>query len=542
MKHITTILFLSFLFCLSAQDSYWVSYKNKLATKYSITKPEEFMNDKALARRLKFNIDINKTDLPVCSDYIKTIQSIGVEVRNQSKWLNGSLILTDDKSKVEQIRSLDFVKSIKKLNSQYSISNTNKLFVEQEKLVFNKTSEFDYGNALNQVEMLNGDEIHNLGFTGSNIEIAVMDNGFPSVDTNIYYQKAFDEGRIRIGYDFVNDNDTLFDSENGNHGNYVISTMVSFLEGEIIGTAPDATYYLFSTEDNTSEGLQEEYNWAMAAEMADTLMGPNAILSTSLGYSNGFNNSADEHTYADMNGNTTPITIAADLAASKGFLVINSAGNEGDNNWVYLTAPADGDSVLCVGAVNSEKKLVDFSSRGPSYDGRIKPNVCAKGRNVLGVSTDERLVSINGTSFSCPIISGMAACLWQAFPDKSNMEIFNAIEQSAHLYNSPNDSLGFGIPNFKTAYDLLKNEFGDNFILYPNPVKGSLNITIPKELKDRTLNVEIYDEVGHLHYTKEFFSDYFLEVLNIPINLANGTYFLNLSNEKNIFKTKFVKN
>lgn len=542
MKYFLVLLVTILINQVNAQDKYWVSYKNKAASIFNIENPNEFMSENALARRVKHNIKINHTDIPVCKSYTQTISDMGVEVNKSSNWLNGSLLYIEDVSKVSLIENLPFVKSVKKLSTTKTKATKDK-FKLSEVLINEK--EFDYGDGLNQIKMLSGNSLHELSFKGEGIEIAIMDNGFPNVNTNKFYQKAYKEGRIRVGYDFVNDNDTVFDNKNGNHGNYVISTMVSDIKGELVGTAPEATYYLFSTEDSYSEGLHEEYNWALAAEMADSLMGENAIISTSLGYSNGFDNLSDEHTYQDMDGNTTPITIAADLAASKGFLVINSAGNEGDNNWKYITAPSDGDSVLCIGAVMPNGTLASFSSRGPSADGRTKPNVCAQGLAAVGVNAFEKIVRINGTSFSCPITSGMAACLWQAFPEKSNMDIFFAIEKSAHLYSNPNDNLGYGIPNFYLSYLFLLNEdIPDNeMVLFPNPVLSFITFNLKNEELESNFIAEIYNLNGELMISQNF-------IKNVEINryvfeelstLSTGTYFLSIQTKKERFQTKFIK-
>lgn len=543
MKSFFSLLFISLLFYANAQNKYWVTYNNKDASLYNINEPEEFLSEKALARRSKYNIAIEKTDLPVCEKYISTIKNLGVEIKNSSKWLNGTVVIIDDTLLVQKIQNLEFVKNIIPLssdNNKIVKSKFNNQIVE----INYKELTTEYGAGLNQIQMLKGDSLHYMSYKGEGIEIAVMDNGFPGVDTNKYYQKAFQDGRILKGYDFVNDNDTVFDGGNGNHGNYVISTMVSDEEGKMVGTAPDAIYYLFSTEDNANEGIAEEINWAMAAEMADNLMGIHAIISTSLGYSNGFNNGTN-HTYTDMDGNTTPITIAADLAAKKGFLVVNSAGNSGANDWHYITAPSDGDSVLCIGAVDRNDTITNFSSRGPSYDGDVKPNVCAQGKDAAGISVDEKIVYISGTSFSCPITAGMSACLWQAFPDKSNMEIFRAIEKSAHLYANPNDDYGYGIPNFHIAYLLLKrsNDEGEQIIIMPNPVDDALNIVFKYETEEN-LNINITNSSGKLIASKSFVKDEFLNFYNIGnlANLSKGVYFIQVQYGKKMVKSKFLKN
>lgn len=519
-----------------AQNKYWVSYKNKDATIYSINQAEKFLSQKALARRAKYNIAIDETDLPVCQSYEKAVKNTDVVFRYSSKWLNGSLIETSNTNAIAQIKQMPFVKEVKLLQS--ATQNKSNL-VEKRKLEIQKIQTSDYGRAKNQIEMLNGQYLHNLGFLGEGIDIAVMDNGFPYVDSNRFFSQANAENRIKEGYDFVN-NHSVFSHNNGSHGALVISTMVANIADTLVGTSPKANYFLFSTEDKNNEGLPEEYNWAKAAEMADTLLGNNAILSTSLGYSNGFDVASTNHQYADMEGNSTPITIAADLAAKKGMLVINSAGNEGNNPWRYITAPSDGDSVLCVGAVNAKGVITNFSSRGPSADGRIKPNVCAQGENVAAVSQNENLVWISGTSFSCPITAGMAACLWQAFPNKSNMDIFYAIEKSANLYKAPNDEYGYGIPNFELAYDLLSPKFREDFYLYALASENKLEYFIPKNLKDKKIKVEIFDNIGNKVFSQINLADTKTKTIDLS-TFAQGIYFFHLAKGKQIYKTKFVK-
>lgn len=540
MKQLFTLLF----FCISctvlAQSNYWVSFKDKSASVFSIASPEAFMSKNALARRQKFQIPIHQTDLPVCHSYLKQLKNLDLELKNTSKWLNGALISISDENIISEIEKLPFIHQVKRLTFE-TPAHFKKKFQEDNTVFSKSTNNFDYALATNQIDMLEGQFLHNLDFTGSSIDIAVMDNGFPAVDSNVFFQEALLEGRIKAGYNFVADNDSVFISSNGNHGSKVISTMVSSKSGKLVGTAPDASYFLYCTEDNANEGLQEQYNWALAAEMADDSLGTNAIITTSLGYSNGFNDPSDNHVYADMDGNTTPITKAADLAASKGLLVINSAGNEGDKTWKYITAPADGDSVLCIGAVKADESIAVFSSRGPSANGKLKPNVCAQGSPAYGVSTSGNVTSINGTSFSCPILAGMAACLWQAYPEKSNMDIFYAIEKSAHLYSSPNYDFGYGIPNFKIAYDLLSNKFEKEFLIYPNPVLGNIQFYVPEKWKGNKIEIRISKINGEIVLEKTLEANLKTELVRLSNTLAVGTYYILLRSGKEKIKSKFVK-
>lgn len=540
-----TFAIINILNLFSQDNEYWISFKDKSATSFSIEEPELFMHPLALARREKHKVPIHFTDLPIPISYLQSIEALNVSIIGTSKWLNGAKVILPNEAVKQSIEALAFVKAVHLIKSSDVNTKSNSKFnVLETPINVNKNNEFDYATSFRQIEMLSGNLLHNIGYTGSDIDIAIMDNGFPKVNTNSFYQTAYNEGRIIAGYDFVLNEDTIFDNKNGDHGNYVISTMVSFKDGTFIGTAPKATYYLFSTEDNVNEGLAEEYNWALAAEMADTLLGVNAILSTSLGYSSGFDDATTSHTFTDMDGNTTPITIAADLAASKGFLVINSAGNEGGNSWKYITAPSDGDSVLCIGAVKADETIAAFSSRGPSADGRIKPNVCAQGAQVVGVNTGGNLVNISGTSFSCPITSGMAACLWQAFPEKTNMEIFYAIEKSAHLYNNPNNDFGYGIPNFHFAYLQLldQNLAKDKLVIFPNPIDDVIRFWFESDDLTNTFKVKIFSIEGKKYYEHKMDkSASFYDLKDLSF-LQKGIYVFQIEYGKQKIQTKIVKN
>jgi len=524
--------------CLFAQNKYWVTFTDKDNSIYSLDKPNEFLSQAAIDRRLFFDIPMNNTDLPVNENYIQTVESYDAVSGKKSKWLNAAYFYSDNPNFIAEISQLEFVKEILIFNIHHEKLHLDKLKI-QEEAITNQVAELEYGYAVSQIDMLNGRFLHEQDFQGQNIQIAVMDNGFQNVDSNRYFDTANLENRIHGVYDFVEDTAYVFG--NGDHGGYVLSTMVANISDTLVGTAPQASYYLFSTEDENSEGVQEEINWTLAAEYTDSALGNWVIITTSLGYSNGFTDGSADHSYSDMDGNTTIITKAADLAASKGILVINSAGNEGTSAWKYITAPADGDSVLAIGAVDSEGVPATFSSYGPSADGDVKPNVCAQGQGVIAVNYDETLRSINGTSFSCPITSGMAACLWQAFPEKNNMEIFQAIEMSAHLYYAPEEQYGFGIPNFKVAYDLLSLDetvIQEDFLVYPNPVQTDLHIYFTNEAME-SYDCIIADMSGKKWLQIENINDSLSESINVS-NLPSGVYIVMIQQGKTKYEQKII--
>jgi hypothetical protein len=306
--------------------------------------------------------------------------------------------------------------------------------------------------------------------------------------------------------------------------------MGGYMVDSLIGTAPEASYMLFRTEDSNLETLIEEDNWAAAAEYADSA-GVD-IINSSLGYTILYDDTLNSHSYADMDGNSTIITKAADLAASRGILVINSAGNSGSNDWYYIGAPADGDSVLSVGAVNAFGDIASFSSRGPSYDGRIKPNVCAQGVLAVVADLDSTIRVANGTSFSAPIIAGLSACLWGALSTDiiniDNMTLFQSIQQSAHLFQNPNDSLGYGIPNFYQAYlnSLSLSDDMNNINLYPNPYLDKFSIYNHLHSK---LQIDIFNNMGALIFSKYVNVEKSIIVIDELANIAPGIYFIKIN-------------
>ena len=470
MKKTTTLLLSIFItivtFSQAAPDKYHVRFTDKNNSPYSIENPLEFLSQKAIDRRTNQNIAIIENDLPVNPAYISSIASTGVAILNVSKWMNSLTIYTTDQTALDAIDAFPFVQSVGKSSSFKPLSQnekSSKPFFDNESfgdkpkpdgLSENKGTQsvYDYGTALNQIQMLNGDSLHDMGFDGGGMIIAVLDAGFLNVNSLSVFDSLWTNGQILGSRDFVNpQSPNIFGSHY--HGCKVLSTMGANLPGEMVGTAPKADYWLIRTEDAATEYLIEELNWVSGAEFADSLGAD--VINSSLGYTT-FDDAGQNHTYTDMDGNTAPITIGADIAASKGILVTNSAGNSGNDSWHYIGAPADGDSVFSIGSVNGSGVYTYFSSTGPTYDGRIKPNVVAKGQGTTIVNPwDGSIYTGNGTSFSSPVTAGMVTCLWQANPTKSNIEIMQAVQQSASQANSPDSLLGYGIPNYMIAHRLL---------------------------------------------------------------------------------------
>ena len=533
----------------TAPGKYWIQFTDKAASPFSLSNPSAFLSEKCIERRLKFSIGFDERDIPVNESYIDQVLATGFcELHHRSKWFNAITIFTLDSTLIDTIATLPFVYQVKAVQT---FSTSDEQLMEKDVTATIKSIQEDrcdvsekYGPSFRQIEMLNGHLLHALGYTGKNVDIAQLDAGWDKTDQLPAFDKLRGEGRIKMTRDFVFEPTDPVYSLN-THGTFCLSIMAGNIPDSLLGTAPDANYYLFRSEDPTGENLVEEDNWVAAAELCDSL--GIDIINSSLGYSQ-FDDSTVNHTYADMDGNTTHAAIAADIAASKGILVVNSAGNSGDNPWHYITTPSDGDSVLCIGAVNADRQHAFFSSYGPSSDGDVKPNVSAMGQATVYAALDSTINTGNGTSFSSPVIAGMAACLLQAFPDKSNMEIFHAIEESASLYPGHNDEIGFGIPDFWRAFQLLQGigtSIGDlHAELFPNPCHDHTTLIL-HEAVSCDVGYEIYDSAGRCTYRgKGVISAADTGVLQLDDalqTLSKGVYSLHLSQDGKHSVIKFEK-
>lgn len=535
-------VFLIFLlFCLQAEKGiaqsapfhrHIIEFKDKENNPFSIDEPAAFLSQRAINRRIRLGIPVTVNDLPVNPEYIEQVTNTGAILINKSKWLNSISIETSDTAVIELINALPFVKVSYPVAPRFS--NPTKHLMEErtdfsEKLASEKL--LDYGKSTSQIEMLHGSSLHQQGYMGEGMIIAVLDIGFFNVPNLSVFDSLMQQGRFLGGWNFVENNDSIF--YNGGHGTSVLSAISANSPGTMIGSAPGASVYLFVTEDGSSEFPIEEHNWAAAAEMADSLGAD--MISSSLGYSE-FDDARFNYTYDDMDGNTAMVTRAADFAASKGMIVCSSAGNQGNSDWFYITAPADADSILSVGAVDSVGLITSFSSHGPSSDGDVKPEVTAQGIRATVVEPfSGTVVSSNGTSFSNPVIAGMTACLWQAHPDKSNMEIIDAIKKSASLFLNPNDSMGYGIPNFEVADLMLSGNAPQDLALtkalaYPNPFQQEFGV-LYYSARLQQLEIELFDMVGRK--VQAFQTVFNIGYNYLPIylfeNAANGMYLLRLN-------------
>ncbi|MFN8285889.1 MAG: S8 family serine peptidase [Chitinophagales bacterium] len=529
MKKLLLLLFVALSFqAFSQKNYYWVKFKDKENNSFSLSDPLQFLTQQSLDRRTKQGIELDSTDLPITQSYIDAVTPFVGHLKHRLKWFNMLVVRIDSSVYVDSIRQLPFVEGInriyynplaaKKDKFEYVTANPNQNYVYPNL----------YGQAYRQINMLNADLLHQLGHKGQGILMTVLDNGF----VNCPQITAFDSVRPRIlkTWDFVNDEENVYND--GGHGLSCFSTIAANIPNHHVGTAPDASFVLCVTEDDNDEWVMEEYNWEAGAELADSLGAQ--LFSTSLGYTD-FSTDSGNHTYADMNGNTTVITRAANRAASKGILVINSAGNEGANSWHYIAAPADGDSVIAVGAVDSAEVIASFSSRGPSYAGRVKPDLCAQGVKSAVIATDGSLGYSGGTSFSCPTLAGCFASLWSAFPDKSAKDIYTAVVVSADRFWTPDSTYGYGIPNFYNAYLLLNTGYNANVLkttgevtAYPNPFADNLQLGIYNDEAGQH-TIELFDVSGRKVLSKQVFlrkKTFEIISLNEVNNLLPGEYLL----------------
>ncbi len=446
---------------------YLVLLKDKNNSPYLVTKPENFLSTSAINRRSKNKIAITEQDLPVTPAYIQELKATGAQIIYPLKWINGILI----KEKPSNIGQIKALKSVAGIYKNMPLDSSADLRLQsQAKQNNDQSTVLDYGISSAQISQLGVDKMHALGLTGKDIKITVLDDGFSQADQVSYLQAVYTEKRL-LGT-LMTDPNLRNIYEGGSHGTEVWSTIAAQAPGKLYGTAYQAQFAIAQTEESDHELLVEEANWMRGAEWADSL--GTDIITSSLGYSE-FDNSNYDHTYADMNGRSTLVSKAASWAASKGIVCTISAGNQGNDSWKYITAPADADSILSVGAVDRSGLRASFSSIGPSSDFRIKPDVAAMGLATVTGLPSGAIGSLSGTSFSAPLMAGFVAGLMQGNPQKTAQEIIQIIRKSGSQALKPDQLLGYGIPHFDRASQLLSPILGnepDHFGIqvYPNPV------------------------------------------------------------------------
>lgn len=475
-KILLAILLITVVLPVFAQNYFWVGFSDKKNTPYSIAGPQEFLSERAIQRRDRQQIEIDSLDIPVNKNYIKGVTDLGVEFVHSSKWLNGITVKVAIDSFEYKAKQLPFVKEVQLTKSAATKSAFNKWEAEMD----SESEPIDtsyYGLSVSQVSTLNGQFLHNHGYRGQGMHIAILDGGFLNVDIYPAFDSLRANGQILGTKDFVDPQSRFYSTHY--HGMSVLSCMGGNIPGQLIGTAPKASYWLLRSEETGPEYLIEEDNWVAAAEFADSVGCD--VINSSLGYTT-FDDPAMSHTYSDLDGKTTRVTRGANIAATRGMLVFASAGNEGNKAWKYIAAPSDGENVIGVGAMNKDSVAALFTSIGPAFGGQTKPNVTAIGWNTYLQLSSGTLGYANGTSFSSPVMAGMAACYWQSVRHVPAAEIKKTIEKFSHLYTNPDNRLGYGVPDFEKAwryyFPLSVADFkeSNNWTVYPNPVTEKLVI------------------------------------------------------------------
>ncbi len=527
---------------LAAQQKYWVLFTDKGDLSHYQQQP--FLSPKALENRARQGIEIDLYDYPLHAAYVSDLQQrLGIQHIRSSRWLNGiSAYLTE--AQLSELKKTPFVKGLRKVGHYSQLAEVQ--------IDCDTIDHKDHYRR--QLSMLGLDLMQASRYTGAGVSVAVFDNGFLAVDTLKAFRHIFEEGRIIATRDFVDGDDNVFEAcERFNycrHGTNVFSIMAARLPGELQGTAPDASYILLRTENDASETRQEEDNWLAAAEFADSLGAQ--IFSTSLGYFS-FDQGEGDYSLDDLDGETAIITNAADMAASRGIVVINSAGNAGSRG---INAPADGDEVIAVGSVDQCGEYSGFSSQGPTADGRIKPDITAMGQGTFVLNPDGKIRQGNGTSFSCPVIAGFMACLLQAQPTASRKELYEALIRSADRYDSPDMLFGYGIPSAPKAFELLTGTplallpatqlFRDkSAILYPNPTSGSFFLAVKgNELAFRA-RIDLIDALGRQILQREVWIESALNQFEFNLPISPAMYHirvLDLARQEVFYAGKMVLN
>ena len=457
----TFLLFLVSGFSSWAQtrDTYWVAFTHKPAGAYSLLQPQAYLGPRSIARRVRQGISIDSSDLPVHAPFLDSLRSAGAQVKHSSKWLNGATIRipNNDSLVLQRIYNLPFVRQTLpngRKAGQDGRYPSHKLAVHPVPLPISSVGRTSsgYGASSAQIRLHKGDFLHDLGYRGQGLRIAVFDAGFVAMPQIRAFDSLYARNGVLDAFDFVDMDSMVYELDG--HGTYVMGCMAANLPGELMGTAPIAEYMLYRTENNVggSENPIEEDNWVVAAERADSLGAD--VFNSSLIYTT-FDVPGWNHSWADMDGNTTRMTRASDLAASKGILVVNSAGNYGGGPWFKIGAAADGDSVLAVGATDTLGVRIGFSSMGPTADGRIKPNVMAVGAGAATCAIPGPGVAlVSGTSFAGPIMAGLATCLWQALPNRQAYQILDLLERCSNRSTNPDTLNGYGVPNLQRALTL----------------------------------------------------------------------------------------
>jgi serine protease AprX len=468
-------------------NGYFVSFTDKVGSSFSLDSPHEFLSERSLLRRHRQNILLDSTDLPVSFIYVDSLKKMGLEVVHPSKWLNGVIVFSTNVGLMDTLANVTFVKSVDLTKGPFGQVPVEKTIDRLSRDVTKSAQTESYGESYLQLQTVNGIALHQQGYLGDGMHIAVIDAGFYRYSTLPLTSHLNGKGQIAGYYDFVDPGSNVTDDDS--HGMHVLSIMAGASTNQYVGSAPNATYWLFRTEDIASEYPIEADYWMCAAEKADSA-GVD-VINSSLGYGY-YDNAAMNLPPGSLDGRSR-ISRAANMAVAKGMVVVNSAGNEGNKTWTYQLTPADASNVLSVGAVAADSTRAVFSSIGPISDGRIKPDVMAMGVSVAVQWIDGSIVRGNGTSYAAPIVSGLVACLWQKMPTLTSLQLVEFLRKSSHLYITPTNFYGYGIPNFAVDGPSGINSLLLGVDVWPNPFTDKLDFNLVNHGR-----VFLFDALGRL--------------------------------------------
>ena len=487
---------------------YYIEFTDKNNSPYSLDNPQEYLSERALNRRAAQGIAIDSLDLPVNPSYIAGLENLGLEIHNVTKWLNGAVVRTDNYNLVLQARNLPYVKETSRfeIDTVEATKKVNKTMTAtgacpNTNILKPKFTDSEYGASFPQIALHNGHTLHSEGYKGEGMLIAVTDGGFTNADRMRSLEYLRNSGRIVATRDFAYDGSTVYDHHA--HGSMVLSIMAGYLPGEYIGCAPEAEYLLITSECDDYEEIVEEFNWVSAIEYADS-MGAD-LANVSLGYVD-FDSQRYNHSDEDMNGQTNPSSIGATIAASRGMMIIVAAGNSGiyENGHIWIGAPSDAYDIVTVGAIDVNQNYAPFSSHGFVDETRIKPDIVSVGWEAYSDYINDSIATGSGTSFATPLMTGLIACFWQKFHEKSCAEIRETLFSAARPTNptweedptpqlgTPNILTGRGYVDFSLASEILTGTKavanGCNINIYPNPATNEITISIDK-VQNAELNI-----------------------------------------------------
>ncbi|WP_381527507.1 S8 family serine peptidase [Spirosoma soli] len=504
-----------------------VLLRDKSNTPYSVNRPEQFLSQRSLLRRQKQNIAIQERDLPVNPTYVAQIRQAGAKIWFTSRWLNAVLVEASD-STIARVQTLSFVQGLEfgRSLANARVSTTTPLNATSEAGSYAKFGDFqpiNYGNSALQVTQIGADVMHQQGYRGEGMLIGVLDAGFLNANRVGFLKPLFNENRIVATYDFVNKETSVY--EDDSHGLSCLSAIAAAADNQLYGTAFKASFVLLRTEDAGSESRIEEANWLFGAEFADSV-GVD-VISSSLGYTQ-FDDGISSYTYQNMDGKTALSTRAAQIATETGMVVVVAAGNEGNGSWRYLSAPSDAASVLAIGAVTQVGQRASFSSFGPSADGRVKPDLAARGQGTVIGSPGGQILMGNGTSFATPLVAGLAAGFWQAHPDLTAGQVTESLRRSGSQYATPDSELGYGIPNFAQAS--VAAESFNQLLLFPNPFNDTQSLAVRwGELAPNTpVDATLADMAGRIVWRNQYTKNETTLFVLPKLNLSAGMYFMTL--------------